>query len=169
MAVPIDVYLDSEIRFYLKIRNQDRKVRLHLSKELDPQDVSIPMVREMIEKKIAPLENQSYGLAYRITTTNANGHNNYNPMARPKPLLTDDDVASALIQVAEDLAAMEASGVGGKGSIQIYVDTLTSLNAEEAQSKPYLLSMANPNEADKMTFISFYQFCTKANFFFIFN
>jgi predicted sulfurtransferase/predicted O-methyltransferase YrrM len=159
MSVPIDVFVDADIRSHLQIRNQERKVRMHLDREVEVQDVSISMVREMIERRISALDNQPYGLSYRITTTNPDGHNNYNPMARPKPLLSDKDMSSALTQVLHDLETMEKSGMGGgKGSIQIYVDALRSLQQKEAICKPYLQGMADPNLAETMTMISFYQF-----------
>ncbi len=157
LSVPIDVYIDSEIRSYLKIKNQSRKVRFFVPKDKQVDDMTLKLLRQMIETKVEPLVNQPYGLTYRITSTDVYGHNYYNPMARPRPLLTDTDVVGALTQVAKDIEEM-ASADGGKGSIQLYVDSLESLIKHQSDELAYLKGMPDPNMADKMTFLSFYQF-----------
>ena len=87
-----------------------------------------------------PLANQPYRLTYRITSTDSNGYNHYNPMARPRPLLSDTDVVDALTQVAKDIEEMTSTG-GGKGSIQVYVDTLDSLTQDRSHDLTYLQGM----------------------------
>ena len=149
------MYIDSEIRSYLKIKNQSRKVRFFVPKDKQVDDMTLKLLRQMIEAKVEPLVNQPYGLTYRITSTDVYGHNYYNPMARPRPLLTDTDVVGALTQVAKDIEEM-ASADGGKGSIQLYVDSLESLIKHQSDELAYLKGMPDPNMADKMPFLSFF-------------
>ena len=51
LSVPIDVYIDSEIRSYLKIKNQCRKVRIFAPKDKQIGDITINFLRHMIETK----------------------------------------------------------------------------------------------------------------------
>ena len=61
-SVPVQLYIDYDIRSYLKLKNHERKSRIYIQQ--NPDILTIKLIREIIENKITSLSNQSYILRY---------------------------------------------------------------------------------------------------------
>jgi hypothetical protein len=58
----LHVYVDPEIREFLKMRNSERKARILLPQEIEK--ISVNMLRDMVEKKLPKLGGEPYILRY---------------------------------------------------------------------------------------------------------
>ena len=130
-SVPINLYVDSDVRGHLKMRNSDRKARVYLTKDAT---ADISTLKGLVEKQFAALSQQPYLIRYKLPGV----------MLQPRPLNTGDDV---------DLIAKE---IMNAGSLQLYIEGKPGVFPPPKE--PYLLNMADPAESTHYTMASFYKF-----------
>jgi len=139
-SLPLNVYVDNDVRAHLKMRNGDRKARIYLPADFlarnSAASTTVKTLRDIVEKKFAPLLNQPYVLRYQLPGV----------MPAKKQFPTDEDVYPAL----------EKTYIDSLPCIQLYVDA--SPGVFPPPSEPYLAGMPDPDESDSLTLLSFYRF-----------
>lgn len=60
----LHVYVDSEIRQFLKMKNSERKARILLPQEIEK--ITVKMLRDIVEKKLPKLCGEPYVLRYTL-------------------------------------------------------------------------------------------------------
>ena len=130
-AVPINLYVDSNVRSHLRMRNSDRKARVFLTKDTK---VDVNVLRGLIEKQFTVLSQQPYLVRYKLPGV----------MPQPRPLNSEVDT---------DLIIRE---IVNAGSLQLYIEGKPGVFPPPTE--PYLLNMEDPAESTHYTMVSFYKF-----------
>jgi len=130
----LTVYVDTEIRSYLNMKNSDRKARLILPQDYGSSATSSSL-KGFIEKRLLSLHKQPYVLRYQLE-----GY-----MNTPKQFGTEEEVATIVQQAIKDSI-----------HLQLYVESLPGIFPPP--SADYLCNMADPAESDAFTLLSFYRF-----------
>lgn len=130
--VPINVYIDKDIRTHMKMKNSDRKARAYLG---NSSEISVNSLRRLVEKKFPVLKDQPYLVRYCLPTR---------PITLPKPLLSADDVTVITTKIEE------------AGSLQLYIEGCPGVFPPP--SAPYMINMADPAVSEGFTMLSFYKF-----------
>ena len=130
----LTVYVDTDIRIHLNMKNSDRKARILLPQDFGSK-VSLTSLKSFIEKRLMSLHKQPYVLRYQL-----DGH-----MNTPKQFNTEEEVASVVQSAIKDSI-----------HLQLYVESLPGIFPPP--SADYLCNMADPAESDAYTLLSFYRF-----------
>ena len=153
-ALPLQIYVDAEVRNHLNMRNSDRKARIYLPANYIGESVggiessgsfatassenkiSVKAIRNVVEKRFISLQEQPYVLRYQLPGV----------MSARKQFLDDNDV----------LVALRTTLLDSLPCLQLYVETLPGVFPPPEKS--YLIGMNDPNESDSFTLLSFYRF-----------
>ncbi len=138
------MYVDSDIRTYLQMRNAERKARILLPQEID-DSLSIANLREMIEKKFPRLSGQPYQLRYQPPIDPSDMTQK---ALLPRQFQSDGEVVQTIFT---------ASGIA-PSLLQLFVEGVPGTFPPPGDAQQYLSGMPDPAEADSFTVLSFYRF-----------
>ena len=130
-SVPINIYVDTDVRSHMQMRNSDRKARVFLNKD---SDVNIENLRGLIEKRFTALNEKPYLLRFNLPGVTA----------QPRPLTTSGDIELICAKIRE------------AGSLQLFVEGKPG--EFPPASAAYLIGMEDPVESTSFTMVSFYKF-----------
>ena len=97
LPLPVNIYVDTDIRSFLKMKNADRKTKIHLSQKIDPSIMGIQALRAVVEKKHVALRGQPYDLLFQLTenTATSGGYGNL-ACVKPRAFESDAEVSEML-------------------------------------------------------------------------
>lgn len=134
-SIAATVFVDSRIRTYLKMKNNERKTRILLPAIID-DEFSIIGLRQKLESRLSSLFEQPYVLRVLV------------PELTVTPtLLNSDEELRTLLRSAQENQRL---------SIQLFVDVAPGQFPPPTEE--YLTDLADPLESDTYTLLSFYNF-----------
>jgi hypothetical protein len=89
-AIPINIYVDIDIRKFLSMRNADRKARVFFHQN---SEVSLTSMRDLVEKKFSALIDKPYLIRYCLPGV----------MSAPRPLISEENLSEIADRVLNKL------------------------------------------------------------------
>lgn len=134
-SIAATVFVDSRIRTYLNMKNNERKTRILLPATID-EEITTLSLRQKLESRLASLCEQPYVLRILV------------PEVTVTPIQPDsDEQLRSLLQSAQKNQQL---------SIQLFVDVAPG--KFPPPTVEYLKDLADPLESDTYTVLSFYNF-----------
>jgi hypothetical protein len=138
--ITLFIYVDSDIRNYLNMKNSDRKKHIFISNSILEKNklLTVSWLREIIENQLKSLHNQPYNLNYILP-----GNSTSN---------------SCRLNNDEDVKFLIDSSIKTCKALQLYVDTVPGKFPPITDNLSYLANMNDPIDSETYTMLSFYKF-----------